>query len=113
MLTQYEGVSPADPRLESYWALAEELDLPVAIHMGPGPPGAAYLGSPKYRMSLGDPLLLEPVLARHPKLRLYVMHAGWPMIDRMIALMYELPAGLCRHCGDRLYAAASRVLWIP
>lgn len=42
-------------------------------------------------MSLGDPLLLEPVLARHPKLRIYVMHAGWPTIDHMIALMYEYP----------------------
>ena len=89
--TQYEGVAPNDPRLEPYWALAEELDLPVGIHMGPGPPGAAYLGAPQYRMSLGDPLLLEPVLAKHPKLRLYVMHAGWPMADRMIALMYEFP----------------------
>ncbi|MEH3100056.1 hypothetical protein [Sphingomonas adhaesiva] len=59
--TQYEGVSPDDSRLESYWALAEELDLSVGIHMGPGPPGAAYLGAPGYRMSLGDPLLLEPV----------------------------------------------------
>lgn len=89
--TQYEGVAPDDPRLEPIWAVAEELDLPVGIHMGPGPPGAAYLGAPRYRMSLGDPLLLEPVLAKHPKLRIYVMHAGWPMIDHMIALMYEYP----------------------
>jgi predicted TIM-barrel fold metal-dependent hydrolase len=88
---QYEGVAPNDPKLEPYWALAEELDIPAAIHIGPGPPGAAYLGLTKYRASLSDPLLLEDVLIRHPKLRLYVMHAGWPNIDRMMALLYAHP----------------------
>ena len=88
---QYEGVAPNDPKLEPYWALAEELDIPAAIHIGPGPPGAAYLGLAKYRASLSDPLLLEDVLIRHPKLRLYVMHAGWPNADRMIALLYAHP----------------------
>jgi Amidohydrolase len=53
---------------------------PIAVHMGLGPPGAAYIGYPKYRMSLSNPLLLEDLLVRHPKLRLYVMHAGWPML---------------------------------
>jgi hypothetical protein len=89
--SQYGGIAPNDPVLEPFYALAEELDLPLALHIGPGPPGAAYVGSPKYRMALSNPLLLEDVLVRHPKLRLYVMHAGWPMIDQMIGLMYAHP----------------------
>ena len=36
---------------------------------------------------MGNPLLLEDLLARHPKLKVWVMHAGYPMIDEMIALM--------------------------
>ena len=88
---QYDGIPPNDPKLEPYWALAEELGIPAAIHIGPGPPGAAYLGLTKYRASLSDPLLLEDVLIRHPKLRLYVMHGGWPNVDRMIALLYAHP----------------------
>lgn len=88
---QYGGIAPDDPRLEPYYALAEELDIPVAIHLGPGPPGVAYFASPAYRARFGDPLLLEDVLTRHPKLRLYAMHAGWPLADAMIALMYAHP----------------------
>ena len=42
MAPQLFGISPADSRFEPYWALAEEFDLPVAIHMGSGPPNAAY-----------------------------------------------------------------------
>ena len=45
MMAQYEGIAPDDPRLEPYWALAEDLDIPVAIHMGPGAPGEPYGGS--------------------------------------------------------------------
>jgi predicted TIM-barrel fold metal-dependent hydrolase len=71
--------------------LAEQLDLPVGVHVGPGPPGAPYLGTPGYRMRLSDPLLLEDVLVRRPTLRLYVMHAGWPMGDNMVALLYAHP----------------------
>lgn len=90
-LTQYEGISPDDPAWEPYFALCEELDIPVGIHVGLGPPGASYFSSPKYRARISNPLLLEDVLVRHPKLRLYVMHAGWPMSDQMVALLYAHP----------------------
>ena len=88
---QYEGVSPSDPRMEPWFALAEELDIPVGIHMGLTKPGGIYDAYPKYRASLSDPLLLEEVLIRYPKLRVYVMHAGWPMLDRMMPLMWAHP----------------------
>lgn len=88
---QYAGLAPDDPALEPYFALAEELDVPVGIHMGLGAPGAAYGGTPAYRMAHSDPLLLEDVLVRHPDLRLYVMHAGWPMLDEMVGLLYAHP----------------------
>lgn len=88
---QYGGTAPNDPKLEPYYALAEELDIPVGIHIGFGPPGIAYSAAPRFRAAIGDPLLLEEVLLRHPKMRLYVMHSGYPLIDRMIALMHAHP----------------------
>lgn len=88
---QYRGLQPDHPSLEAFYAMAERLDVPVGIHMGYGAPGGPYWVYPKYRASLGNPLLLEDLLVRHPKLRVYVMHAGMPMTDEMIALLYSHP----------------------
>jgi predicted TIM-barrel fold metal-dependent hydrolase len=90
---QYAGLAPDDPRMEPVYALAEELDVPLALHMHPGPPGAPYppFGMLKMRASNGRPLRLEEPLLRHPKMRIYVMHAGWPYLDEMIALLYAHP----------------------
>lgn len=90
IMAQYEGVPIDDPRLDPLWALAVELDVPVAIHMGPGEPGQPYSGG-GYRAALGDPLLLEPVLRKHPRLRVSIMHAGYPMADRLRALLFSYP----------------------
>jgi len=84
---QYQGLSPSDASLDAYFATAEKLNIPVGIHMGTGGNGMANLTSPKYRASLGNPLLMEDLLARHPKLKVWLMHAGYPMVDEMIALM--------------------------
>lgn len=84
---QYEGMSPSDMSVDDYFALAEKMDIPVAIHMGTGGSGRANVAMPKFRGSKGDPLLLEDLLARHPKLRVQVMHAGYPMMDNMLTLL--------------------------
>ena len=99
---QYEGLSPSDPSVDKYFALAEELDIPVAIHMGTGGSGRANIGSPKFRGSMGNPLLLEDLLARHPKLRVQVMHAGYPMIDNMLTLL---------QANSHVYVDVAGLIW--
>jgi predicted TIM-barrel fold metal-dependent hydrolase len=88
---QYWGYAPNDPRLDPIFSLAEEMDIPVGFHIHPGPQGAVYKGSPGMRQKNNSPLLLEDVIIKHPKLRLYVMHAGYPRIDEMINMLYAYP----------------------
>ncbi len=96
--TQYAGIAPNDLRLEPYFALAEELDVPVLIHtLGFG----AHLRG--FRSSLGHPLGLEDVVVRHPKLRIYFENAGYPFVDETIALMTQYP---------QVYADVSTITWI-
>lgn len=96
--SQLVGTSPNDPALEPYFSLAEKLDVPVLIHTaGIGP----YL--PGFRSSAGSPLLLEEVMVRHPKLRIFVENAGFPYRDEMIAVMYQYP---------QLYVDVSTITWV-
>jgi predicted TIM-barrel fold metal-dependent hydrolase len=99
---QYEGISPSDPAVDAYFALAEELDIPVGIHMGTGGSGRANISSPKFRGSMGNPLLLEEMLARHPKLRLWVMHAGYPMMDNLLTLL---------QANSHVYVDVAGLIW--
>jgi predicted TIM-barrel fold metal-dependent hydrolase len=89
--TQYVGIEPADPQLEPYWAALEANDIPAGIHVGTGPPGVIYLGAQNYRGRLHSALTMEEVLVAHPGLRVYLMHAGFPMRDDLLALMYAHP----------------------
>ena len=91
IVTQYFNVAPNDSILESTFSLAEELDIPVGIHIGMGPPGGNMRGETNFRASAGNPLQLEEVLISHPNLRIFIMHAGWPMLDEVVNLLYLYP----------------------
>jgi len=95
---QYDGIPPNDASLGPYFALAAELDIPVWIHtLGIG------ARTPLFRVSAGNPMLLEDVLKRHPRLRLYVENAGYPFGDQMIALLYMYP---------QVYVDVSTITWL-
>ncbi len=109
----YAGLSPSDPQFEPYLALAEELDIPVGIHAAtiapPGSPLEGYCDSikfgryaPKFRIRFGNPELFEEMLVRHPKLRVYLMHAGYPHLEETIALMFMYP---------HVYAGLGAINW--
>jgi uncharacterized protein len=73
---------------QSTWALADR--------------AGRNLTSPKFRGSMGNPLLLEDLLARHPKLRVQVMHAGYPMIDNMLTLL---------QANSHVYVDVAGLIW--
>jgi len=96
--SQLLGIAPNDSSLRPYFALAEEFNVPVLIHTeGIGPP------LPSFRSAAGNPLLLEEVMVRHPKLRIFLENAGFPYLDEMIAMMYQYP---------KLYGDLSTITWI-
>ena len=99
---QYQGMSPRDLSVDQYFALAEQLDVPVAIHMGTGGSGQANVLMPNFRASMGDPLLLEDLLARHRGLRVQIMHAGYPMIDNLLALL---------QANNQVYVDVAGLIW--
>lgn len=88
---QYQGITPDDPRFAPWLEKLESIDLPMLIHMGPGPPGVPHLGASDYRARMHSPLSLEEPLMRHPKLRVIIGHAGWPMLDDTLALLWAHP----------------------
>lgn len=85
---QYSGIMVDDPRMEPFWSMAEREGLPVGVHIGLGPPGAVHM-YPSFRAQ--SPSHLADVLGKHPKLRIFVMHGGYPYIDDLKALLWVHP----------------------
>ena len=100
----YSGTTLSDSVWQPYLRICEKYDIPVAVHTGGGDPGGTYSWSPKARLRFGDPYLIEDVLVKYPKLRIYLMHAGgedWP--EHAIRLMAYYP---------QLYTDLAVMLWV-
>lgn len=103
LVAQIAGLTPSDPYFEPYLALAAELEIPVGFHTGFPPPGHAYNGFPKNRARLGSPFGVEDALINYPKLRAYIMHAGYPFLEQTIAVL---------HVHPQLYVDISEINWL-
>ncbi len=89
--TQYAGLAFDDPKMLPYYELAQELDIPVAIHVAGAPPMTAVRCCPEFRLSIGDPVLLEELLVRFPRLHLQIMHANVLTYPGLLRLLQQFP----------------------
>ncbi|WP_277481232.1 amidohydrolase family protein [Catalinimonas alkaloidigena] len=91
----YAGILANDSSQLPYYELAQDLDIPVGFHIFPGGPNYGFHRMPEMlggmRAYNASPLQLEDVLVKYPNLRIYIMHAGWPYVDDVKALMYAHP----------------------
>jgi len=103
VMAVYKGQTLADSLYQPYLAICEKYGVPVAYHSGGSFPNAQQLGWPKYRIALGDPFLIEDVLVKYPKLKLYLMHAGENFYENTLRMMDGYP---------NLYADLGAELWL-
>ena len=100
---QYEGKTLADPELEPYLAICERMGIPVALHTGMSFPNTTYTCCPKFRTHLGNPQLIEEVLVKHPKMKIQLMHLGFPWLQETKAIMNVYP---------QVYADIGAIDWL-
>lgn len=92
VLNFYTGVAPNDPVLDTLYRIAEENNLPIGLHFGPGPPSSQLTNFPNMRLENSNPLLLQDVLIKFPKLRMNIMHAGLPIFpDETFGMLAMFP----------------------
>jgi predicted TIM-barrel fold metal-dependent hydrolase len=101
--TYYSGTTLNDPEWQPYLRICERYEIPVAVHTGGGDPGGTYTWSPHARLKYGDPYLMEDVLVRYPKLRIYMMHSGEDWHEHALRLMAYYP---------QLYSDIGAMLWV-
>jgi hypothetical protein len=67
----YNFYEPADPRLDRVYGMAQDLSIPALFHTG----GSVF---PNTQPKFGNPLLLEGVARKFPRLNIVMAHGGRP-----------------------------------
>jgi len=87
----YFGKTLNDPMFEPYLSICERFNIPVSLHTGISFPNTPYECCPKFRTYLGNPQLMEDVLVMHPKLKVQLMHMGYPYLEETKAILNVYP----------------------
>jgi predicted TIM-barrel fold metal-dependent hydrolase len=76
----YQDVHPQDERFLALMARAEALGVPVLIHQG-----TTFCSN--VSLELANPILLQPIALKFPKLRMLIAHMGHPWIAETLVLI--------------------------
>ena len=109
LMNQYAGIPYDDPRMQPYYEIAEKHGIPVAFHVHAGPPGIREACCPDFRLSLGDPILLEEVLVKYPDMKVQIMHANALIYPVIMDMLVSVPPGLRGHQPVSSHLDAGRV----
>ncbi|MGK7391061.1 MAG: amidohydrolase family protein [Candidatus Cyclobacteriaceae bacterium M2_1C_046] len=107
----HKGVHPHDRRLEAYWKIAAEFNMPLGIHSDEGPPRPmrAEILEDIHKGEYSDPDLLRPILEKYPGIKLYLMHFNGKYSDEAIQLMKEYEQIYCEISAISLHMP--KILW--
>ncbi|MFM6974800.1 MAG: amidohydrolase family protein [Agromyces sp.] len=81
-----QGFDPSADDVQPLWAALERLGVPVLIHTGQTGIGAGTPGGRGLRLRLSNPMLLDDVLAEHPRLQIVMAHPAVPWIDEQLSI---------------------------
>ena len=80
----YQDIHPQDERFLALMARAEALGVPVLIHQG-----TTFCSN--VSLELANPILLQPIALKFPKLRMLIAHMGHPWIAETLVLIRKQP----------------------
>jgi predicted TIM-barrel fold metal-dependent hydrolase len=76
--------SPAGPSALDIYKKAESLEMPILVHTG-------ITFSNRFSMQHNQPLIVDDIARKHPKLRICLAHLGWPWLWDAVAVAIRNP----------------------